>query len=318
MPLLEIQNLATYFHQKNETIKAVNGLDLTINSGETLALVGESGSGKTMTALSILQLVPYPGRIMNGRILFQNRDLTSLDDKEMQHIRGRHIGLIMQDPFSALNPVIRVGDQISEVIRHHFNASRKQAREQALEMMRIVQLAGVENKYKKYPHQLSGGERQRILMAIALACRPQLLIADEPTTALDVTIQSQILDLLRSLKEKFDLSLLLITHDLGIVAEMADRVAVMYAGRIVEQAVTHELFEKPLHPYTKTLLDAMPKVSFAATDKIYKFEIKTHGNALHSDAGCDFARRCPVAQPQCNSAVPLKIADNGRIFRCIQ
>lgn len=317
MNLLTIENLHIYFEQQKYVLKAVDGLDLSVKTGETVALVGESGSGKSMTAYAVLRLVPEPGKIVQGRIQFDDQNLLDLSPKDMQRIRGREIGLIMQDPFSALNPVIRVGEQVAEVVRHHFRYSRKKARADALEMLRTVQLANIEKTYEKYPHQLSGGECQRVLIAIALACRPKLLIADEPTTALDVTIQSQILNLLKSLKQQFNLSMLLITHDLGIVAEAADRVAVMYAGKIVEQATTLDLFQAPQHPYTQLLLNAMPKVPFEPNSKFYKFEIKPGEKELQSDTGCNFITRCPVAQEQCSTTVPLKIRQNGQLVRCI-
>jgi oligopeptide/dipeptide ABC transporter ATP-binding protein len=313
MPLLTIKNLHTHFASH----KAVDGLDLDINEGETVALVGESGSGKTMTALSIMQLVPPPGKICAGNILFQNNNLLERSEKEMQQVRGRHIGLVMQDPLAALNPVIRIGEQISEVLRHHFRHSRKKAHAEALDMLRTVQLEDIENTYNKYPHQLSGGERQRALIAIALACRPKLLIADEPTTALDVTIQSQVLNLLASLKKQFNLSLLLITHDLAIVSEVADRVAVMYAGKIVELASVRDLFQNPRHPYTQLLLQSMPKVHFEATEKIHKFEIHQTKTGLYTDTGCAFAPRCPLVREQCRATVPLQALGGGRLLRCI-
>lgn len=317
MVLLTINHLETFFRHKNDITKAVNGLDLTVNTGEIVGLVGESGSGKTMTALSILRLVPEPGQIMNGEIYFKNQNILTLNRKEMQEIRGKKIGLVMQDPLSALNPVIRVGEQVAEVLRFHFQFSRKKAKTEALETLTIVQLDNAEKFYDKYPHQLSGGQRQRILIAIALACRPQLLIADEPTTALDVTIQSQILDLLKSLKDQLNLSLLLITHDLGVVAQMADRVAVMYAGKIVEEAPTEDLFCQPLHPYTHMLLDAVPKVFFQPKNKIHKSEIKREQKALQAGTSCDFSPRCPFVQEQCTLAVPEKVSSDGRLVRCI-
>jgi len=318
MPLLVVENLKTVFSHKNRSLDAVNGLNLSIDRGETVALVGESGSGKTMTALSILRLVPEPGRIIEGKIFFQGVDLLTLSRKQMQAVRGREIGLVLQDPLSALNPVMRVGEQLAEIFWYHFRYSHRQAKKEAKTMMQIVQLENGEEIYSKYPHELSGGQRQRMLIAIALACRPQLLIADEPTTALDVTIQYQILELLETLKKRLDLSLLLITHDLGIVAEIADVVAVMYAGKIVERARTSDLFSHPLHPYTQLLLQAMPKVHFEPNDKIHKFEIKNVQKALHTDTACQFAERCPFVQEQCSIAVPEKQMNNGRFVKCIR
>jgi len=266
-PLLRIESLKTYFFKKEGVLRAVDDLDLEILPGETLALVGESGCGKTVTALSIFRLVPPPGQIIDGTIEFRGHNLLSMSEKQMRSIRGKEMGLILQDPLSALNPVMCVGEQISESLRYHFSMKRKRAKLQALELMERVRLPNVEMIYKSYPHQLSGGLRQRVLIAIALACKPALVVADEPTTALDVSIQSQILALLKELKEEFQISLLLITHDMGVVAEMADRVAVMYAGKIVEQAATQPLFKQPLHPYTEALLNAIPRIEFAPNDK---------------------------------------------------
>ncbi len=263
IPLLKIQGLKTYFFKPKETLRAVDGIDLEIHPGETLALVGESGCGKTTTAQSIFRLVPPPGRIVDGAIEFRGQNLLSLPEKQMASIRGKEMGLILQDPLSALNPVMRVGGQISEVIRHHFDLDRKTAKHRALELMERVRLPNAGMIYNCYPHQLSSGQRQRILIAIALACRPALIVADEPTSALDVSLQSQILALLKELKRDFQLSLLLITHDLGVVAQIADRVAVMYAGKIVEQSATEALFAAPRHPYTMALLEAIPRLAFA-------------------------------------------------------
>ena len=262
-PLLKIQGLKTYFFKPNETLRAVDDIDLEIYPGETLALVGESGCGKTTTAQSIFRLVPSPGRIVDGAIEFRGQNLLSLPEKQMASIRGKEMGLILQDPLSALNPVMRVGEQISEVLRHHFALDRKTAKHRALELMERVRLPNAGMIYNCYPHQLSGGQRQRILIAIALACRPALIVADEPTSALDVSLQSQILALLKELKRDFQLSLFWITHDLGVVAQIADRVAVMYTGKIVEQSTTAALFATPRHPYTVALLEAIPRIAFA-------------------------------------------------------
>ncbi len=261
-PLLKIQGLKTYFFKPQETLRAVDDVDLEIYPGETLALVGESGCGKTTTAQSIFRLVPSPGRIVDGAIEFRGQNLLRLPEKQMAAIRGKEMGLILQDPLSALNPVIRVGEQIAEVIRHHFDLDRKTAKHRALVLMEKVRLPNAGMIYSCYPHQLSGGQRQRILIAIALACRPALVVADEPTSALDVSLQSQILALLKELKIDFQLSLFLISHDLGVVAQIADRVAVMYAGKIVEQSATEALFAAPRHSYTMALLEAMPRLAF--------------------------------------------------------
>jgi ABC-type dipeptide/oligopeptide/nickel transport system ATPase component len=260
--LLKIQGLKTYFFKPNETLRAVDDIDLEIYPGETLALVGESGCGKTTTAQSIFRLVPAPGRIVGGAIEFRGQNLLRLPEKHMASIRGKEIGLILQDPLSALNPVMHVDKQIAEMIHHHFDLDRKTAKPRTFELMEKIRLPNAGMLYNCYPHQLSGGQRQRILIAIALACRPALLVADEPTSALDVSLQCQILALLKELKRDFQLSLFLITHDLGVVAQIADRVAVMYAGKIVEQSTTEALFVAPRHPYTVALLQAIPRIAF--------------------------------------------------------
>jgi ABC-type dipeptide/oligopeptide/nickel transport system ATPase component len=278
IPLLKIQGLKTHFFKPNETLRAVDDIDLEIHPGETLALVGESGCGKTTTAQSVFRLVPPPGRIVDGAIEFRGQNLLSLPEKQMAAIRGKEMGLILQDPLSALNPVMRVGEQISEVLRHHFALDRKTAKPRAFELMERVRLPDVGMIYNCYPHQLSGGQRQRILIAIALACRPALVVADEPTSALDVSIQSQVLALLKELKRDFQLSLFLITHDLGVVAQIADRVAVMYAGKIVEQSTTETLFATPRHPYTMALLEAIPRITFG--NRIERQDEKIHSSIL--------------------------------------
>ena len=260
MTVLKVENLKTYFFDKKQIIKAVDGLTLSVAAGEIVALVGESGSGKSITALSILRLTPPPGRIVSGHIIYKSNNLLEFTERQMRTVRGREIGLVLQDPLSALDPLFKAGEQIAEVFRYHFNMSRRRAKMESLQLMEKVQLPDIERIYNAYPHELSGGLRQRVLIAIALAARPSLLIADEPTTALDATIQKQIIGLLKNLQSEFDLSLLLITHDLGVVSEIADRVYVMNAGQIVESAATEDLFQRPQHQYTKALLDAMPKI----------------------------------------------------------
>ncbi|MFQ5637975.1 MAG: ABC transporter ATP-binding protein [bacterium] len=321
-PLLKIESLKTYFFKNEGTLKAVDDVDLEIYAGETLALVGESGSGKTVTAFSIFRLVPPPGRIVGGRIDFRGQNLFELSEKQMASIRGRQMGLILQDPMSALNPVICVGEQIAEILRHHFSMKRKQAKLHTLNLMERVQLPSVEKLYRAYPHQLSGGQRQRVLIAIALACGPSLVVADEPTTALDVSIQSQILALLKELKEELQISLLLITHDLGVVFQMADRVAVMYAGKIVEQASTPHLFANPLHPYTEALLNAIPKVDPQINGR-FRADIKPiHGNVpdlMNLPSGCTFHPRCLIADEACSHTLPENITINEkRTVRCLK
>jgi ABC-type dipeptide/oligopeptide/nickel transport system ATPase component len=257
-PLLRVENLTTVFDAKPAPVVAVNDVSFEIRKGETLGLVGESGSGKSVTAFSIIRLVQEPGRITGGKMFFQGQDLLALSEDEMRRVRGAGIGFVFQEPMAALNPVMRVGAHIAEALTVHGLASRSDARARAIELLRAVKIVDPEKRVDDYPHQLSGGMRQRVMMAIAIACKPPLVIADEPTTALDVTVQAQILDLLREMKREFDLSLLLITHDFGVIAETADRVAVMYRGRIVEQGPVRDIFRNPQHPYTKGLLASIP------------------------------------------------------------
>ncbi|MFQ5651534.1 MAG: ABC transporter ATP-binding protein [bacterium] len=320
-PLLKIRSLKTYFFKKEGTLRAVDGVDLEINPGETLALVGESGSGKTVTVLSIFRLVPPPGRIVAGAIEFRGSNLLTLPEKQMSSIRGKEIGFVLQDALSALNPVMRVGEQIAEIFRHHFSVNRAGAKHRTLELMKKVQLPNGEQLYHAYPHQLSGGLRQRVLIAIALACQPALVVADEPTTALDVSIQSQILSLLQELKEEFKISLLLITHDLGIVAQMADRVAVMYAGKIVEQATTEQLFTHPLHPYTEALLNSIPRINFSSNGQRQGFAPLPGKvpDLMNLPSGCTFHPRCAMAEDACRSKIPEDIfLDDNRCVKCLK
>jgi len=257
-PLLSVENLTTVFDARPEPVVAVNDVSFQIRKGETLGLVGESGSGKSVTAFSIIRLVQEPGRVVAGKVFFQGKDLLALPEDEMRAIRGAGIGFVFQEPMAALNPVMRVGAHIAEALTVHGLASRHDARARAIELLRAVKIVDPEKRVDDYPHQLSGGMRQRVMMAIALACKPPLVIADEPTTALDVTVQAQVLELLRDMKREFDLSLLLITHDFGVIAETADRVAVMYRGRIVEQGAVRDIFRNPQHPYTRGLLASIP------------------------------------------------------------
>ena len=253
-PLLKVENLKTTFGY----LVAVDDVSFEVRKGETLGLVGESGSGKSVTAFSIIRLVQEPGQVVGGRVWFQGRDLLALPENEMRHVRGAGIGFVFQEPMAALNPVMRVGAHISEALMVHGRATKREARSRAIELLRAVRITNPEQRVDDYPHQLSGGMRQRVMMAVALACKPPLVIADEPTTALDVTVQAQILELLRDMKREFDLSLLLITHDFGVIAETADRVAVMYRGKIVEQAPVRDILRNPQHPYTKGLLASIP------------------------------------------------------------
>ena len=294
---------------------AVDEVSLEIRRGETLGLVGESGSGKSVTAFSIINLLPAPGRVTSGRVFFQARDLLTLPAPEMRKVRGAGIGFVFQEPTAALNPVMRVGAQIAEALLVHGLATRRDARERAIELLRAVRIADPDRRVDDYPHQLSGGMRQRVMIAVALACRPPLLIADEPTTALDVTIQAQILDLLRGLTREFDLSLLLITHDLGVVAEIVDRVAVMYAGRIVEEGPVRDIFARPLHPYTQGLLTSMPGGK-ASSSRLQAIEGAVPSLA-NLPPGCTFAPRCAHRMAVCTTAVPPAAAiGNGHFARC--
>lgn len=318
MPLLEVRDLRVSFFTPRGEVRAVDGVSLTIDEGETFGLVGESGCGKTVTALSILRLLDGNGRIVGGEITFAGRNLLALDEEAMRSVRGEQIAMIFQEPMTALNPVLTVGYQIGEVLEVHRGASRKEARAQAIEMLRLVEIPEPERGVDAYPHQLSGGMRQRVMIAMALVCRPRLLIADEPTTALDVTIQAQILDLLGHLQERFGMAVLFVTHDLGVVAERARRVAVMYAGRIVEQAPTEELFRRPLHPYTRGLLRSIPRPG--VRQRRLEAIQGTVPNPLALPSGCRFRDRCSYAIGRCAEVDPLLAAVRGESHRvaCIR
>ena len=301
-PLLCVRELTTTFRIPHGVVKAVDHVSFELRRGETLGIVGESGSGKSMTALSILRLVQPPGEIGGGPISFNGRsDLLELSERDMRRIRGAEIGFIFQEPMTALNPVYNIGDQIAEALRVHGRGTRAEARTKSVELLEAVKIPEPERRLRDYPHQLSGGMRQRVLIAIALACQPQLLIADEPTTALDVTIQAEILDLLHEMKERFHLALLLITHDLGVVAGHADRVAVMYAGKLVEQGPMRQIFESPKHPYTQGLLDSIPGGApgqrLRAIDGVVP-------NLANLPPGCAFEPRCPKRFDRCTAAPP--------------
>ena len=300
--VLQVENLRTVLDTAGGTVRAVDGIDFDLRAGECFALVGESGSGKSMTAMSILRLVQPPGETLGGPVEFNGRrDLLELSEREMRKIRGAEIALIFQEPMTALNPVLTVGDQIAEAILVHGQAPRAAARDRAVELLSAVKIPDPEKRVRDYPHQLSGGMRQRVLIAIALACQPLLLIADEPTTSLDVTIQAEILDLLREMKETFHLALLLITHDLGVVAGQADRVAVMYAGRIVEEGPVRRIFQAPAHPYTRGLLASIP--GGAPGRRLTGIE-GTVPNLASLPPGCAFEPRCPDRFAKCPTAPP--------------
>jgi oligopeptide/dipeptide ABC transporter ATP-binding protein len=289
-PLLEVRNLKTYFFTEDGVVKAVDGVDFTVYPGEVLGLVGESGCGKSVTSLSIMRLVGIPGKVIEGEIFFEGHDLLKLPEADMVKMRGKEISMIFQQPQSSLNPVFTAGDQVGEVFQIHERFTKGQSWERAVELLKLVGIADAGRKAKAYPHEMSGGQAQRVMIAMALALKPKLLIADEPTTALDVTIQAQILDLIRDLREKMGTSVILITHDLGVIAEMAERVAVMYAGRIVEQAEVNTLFEKPLHPYTQGLIASIPVLG-KMTERLDVIPGSVP-NLVNLPAGCRFAPRC--------------------------
>ncbi|PYS91211.1 MAG: peptide ABC transporter ATP-binding protein [Acidobacteria bacterium] len=319
--LLEVKNLQTHFQTRAGLVRAVDGVSFQLDRGELLGLVGESGCGKSVTALSLLRLVAPPGRIVGGEVLFEGRDLLKLSESEMRAIRGDDIAMIFQDPMTSLNPVYTVGEQIAEALRLHRKLSRKQAKAAAIEAMREVAIPDPGRRADDYPHQLSGGMRQRVMIAMALACDPKLLIADEPTTALDVTIQAQILELLDGLRKTRELAVLLITHDLGVVAEVADRVAVMYTGRIVEESPVAELFARPKHPYTEGLLRSVPKLTAAEAQKVERLQTieGTVPKLTALPAGCHFAPRCPHRMPRCTTGerIPFyELAGDVRV-RCV-
>ncbi len=307
MALLEVENLQTHFGTPDGVVRAVEGVSFHIEPGETVALVGESGCGKSVTSMSILRLIPQPPGKIAGSIRFQGRDLLALSEAEMRDLRGNAISMIFQEPMTSLNPVLTVGRQIGETLVLHQRLSAREAEKKAIEALRLVGIPAPERRVREYPHQMSGGMRQRVMIAMALACNPKLLIADEPTTALDVTIQAQILDLMRDLKTRMGSAILLITHDLGVVAEMAERVVVMYAGRKVEEAPVADIFANPLHPYTRGLLGAVPKLGSSLADegRTKLAEIPGLVPSLRQRIeGCPFAGRCPMVTDLCRSVAP--------------
>lgn len=303
--LLSVNNLKTYFQTDMGVVKAVNGVSFELKKGQTLGIVGESGCGKSIMSMSIMQLLPPNGRIEDGEIIFQGKDISKFSKNEMRKVDGKEISMIFQEPMTSLNPVFTVGDQISEVLILHEHMNKKQAKEKAIEMIAKVGISRPEGIYNEYPHELSGGMRQRIMIAMALACNPSLLIADEPTTALDVTIQAQILDLLRQIKKDFDTSIMIITHDLGIIAEMADYVMVMYAGRVVEKGPVREIFAHPSHPYTQGLLKAKPSL-IDVKDKLYTIPGQV-SNLIGLGENCYFSDRCEHCNEKCKNGFPAPI-----------
>jgi peptide/nickel transport system ATP-binding protein len=316
-PLLEIKGLKTHFTTDDGIVRAVDGVDLTINKGETLCVVGESGCGKTVTAMSILKLIAMPpGRIVEGQIIFEGRDLAPLTSDELDEVRAKEIGFIFQEPMTSLNPVLTVGEQIAESLRRHEGLPNKHALARTVEMLKLVQIPNAEARVHHYPHHFSGGMRQRVMIAMALACKPKLVIADEPTTALDVTIQAQILDLLQDMKERLGMAVMLITHAMGVVAETAQHVVVMYAGKVVEDATVDELFENPRHPYTQGLIRSIPRMDL---DSEHKSRLETIRGAvpilINPAPGCRFAPRCRYATSLCTEQEPVlrEIAPRHRI-----
>jgi peptide/nickel transport system ATP-binding protein len=317
--LLEIRGLKTYFDTEDGPVHAVDGVDLAIDRGETLGIVGESGCGKTVTAMSVLKLIAMPpGRIAGGEILWQGRDLMPLGQTAMRRVRGKEIGIVFQEPMTSLNPVYTVGAQIAEAVREHEGAGRRAALERASELLQLVRIPNPQRRVHDYPHQFSGGMRQRVMIAMALSCNPQLLIADEPTTALDVTIQAQILDLLGEMKERFGMAIMLITHAMGVVAETAQRVVVMYAGKVVEEAPVEELFARPRHPYTQGLIRSIPRLDKAGARSRLEAIPGVVPSLAEPPPGCRFAPRCGFAMPACTAAMPrLREVAPGHKVACI-
>ncbi len=322
--ILEVRNLQTSFTTERGVLKAVDDVSFDLYAGKTLGVVGESGCGKSVTSLSIMRLIPNPpGKITGGQILYKGRDLLQLGSEEMRKIRGNEISMIFQEPMTSLNPVFTIGNQLMEAILLHQDLSKAEALNKAVEMLRLVGIPAPEKRIRDYPHQLSGGMRQRVMIAMALSCNPKILIADEPTTALDVTIQAQILDLLRDLQQKTGLALLLITHDLGVVAEMAHDVVVMYAGRVVERAPLNEIFKSPKHPYTRGLLNSIPVLSRDPTGKVKKNRLEPIPGIVPSlfdlPVGCRFQERCSLVSDECRSSEPVLRELSGiRSVRCVK
>jgi oligopeptide transport system ATP-binding protein len=315
--VLEVKGLVTQFTTDDGTIRAVDNVSFYVDEEETLGIVGESGCGKSVTSLSVMRLVPSPpGKIVAGEILLEGESLLGKNADEMRKIRGNRMAMIFQEPMTSLNPVYTIGDQISEAVQLHQRVDKREALQRAVEMLRLVGIPLPERRVKEYPHQLSGGMRQRVMIAMALSCNPKLLIADEPTTALDVTIQAQILELMKQMKKEFHTAIMLITHDLGVVAEMTDRVIVMYAGKVVEEAKTLDLFREPLHPYTQGLLASIPRLDQEAHSELHVIE-GVVPNLLHLPTGCSFAPRCPHAMDICRQKEPvLAEVSDGRKVSC--
>jgi len=318
-PLLEIKGLKTHFFTQDGTVKAVDGVTFEIGHAQTLGVVGESGCGKSITSLSVMRLIERPGKIVAGEILLNGDDLLQASDEEVRDIRGDQVSMIFQEPMTSLNPVFTCGEQIAEALRLHEGLGRRDAMDKTVEMLKVVHIPNAERRVKEYPHQLSGGMRQRVMIAMALSCSPNLLIADEPTTALDVTIQAQILELLNELKTKLKMAVMLITHDMGVIAETAQRVVVMYAAKVAEEAPVGDLFKEPLHPYTQGLLRSIPRIDLAATEHLRLETIPGTVPTLRGDIapGCRFAPRCPFVKSVCTEQDPvLKEVKPGHKVSC--
>lgn len=313
--LLEVKNLKTYFYTDEGVVPSVDDVSFSIGYGETLGIVGESGCGKSVTSLSIMDLVPSPpGKIVDGEILLKGRDLRKLSEAEMRKIRGNEVAMVFQEPMTSLNPVFTIGSQIIEALMLHKHLSKKEARDKAIEMLKLVKIPMPEKRVKEYPHQLSGGMRQRVMIAMALCCDPQLLICDEPTTALDVTIQAQVLDLIGELKKKLNTSIMMITHNLGVISEIADNAMVMYAGKVIEYGSVRQLFKNPLHPYTNGLMNAIPRIE---SEKEELYMIKgTVPSLRNRPKGCLFHPRCEYAKEICRACMPTFVERDGHKVRC--
>lgn len=321
-PLLEVEDLRVHFFTGAGVVKAVDGVGFGLQPGETLGLVGESGSGKTISSLALLRLIPRPGRILSGRIFFQKEELVTKKEEEMIHVRGKRIAMIFQNPAYSLNPIYSIGDQLSEILMWHEKLGRKEAMDQVAEFLRLVGITDPGSRLRQFPHELSGGMKQRVCIARALLCNPALVLADEPTTNLDVTIQAQILDLLIGLKDRFHMSMILVTHDMGVVARMADKITVMYAGRICETADARTIFLEPLHPYTKALLETMPRVdqSYAGSGKSRLTVIPGRiPNLIAPPSGCRFHPRCLSAREECSHILPEPVdLGKGHFVSCLK
>jgi oligopeptide transport system ATP-binding protein len=316
-PLLEVKNLKTHFFTPDGVVKAVNGLSYTLDDGESLGLVGESGCGKSVSALSLMRLIPTPpGRIVEGEVILDGRDLLKLSDEDIRRVRGNDVAMIFQDPMTSLNPVLTVGRQISEALELHKNMNRSQARERTIELLELVGIPSARSRVDDYPHQFSGGMRQRVMIAMALSCEPRILLADEPTTALDVTIQAQILDLIKRLRSELGMAVVLITHDLGVVAGIADKICVMYSGYIVESAPAGELFANPRHPYTLGLLRSIPRIDEPRREKLIPIE-GLPPDLIDAPPGCPFQPRCVYAVDRCREENPsLEPVSRGHLIAC--